>query len=174
MATKAIVGIVCAIGLSGCGDFAPPKSACDQETTKSAIRQIFQQDIESRMDDPRITVESNDIMEGVTVSLESVRADSFRRKTNTYACKADLHVTLPDSAVSKYAGEQTFKTLLANTGVIATSDGLRAPVVYTWQSADNGQIQHVVIRGQDPLVQSVIAFAIKGAFDFAPAGGALP
>lgn len=165
MVRKAAIGSVCALAVSSCGFFGQPNVGCNEESTKGLVQQALEEEVESQLKDPRITVGLADVMKGITISIDAVRADSFDEKINKHSCKADMSITLPAAVAPQFESNPILKNLLEQEGVSVTPSGVKGPVQYTSQSADDGEKHYVEVVGHKPLAMSVASAALMGAFN---------
>lgn len=156
---------ISAFALSGCGFFGEPNVGCNEDSTKELVKNILIQEIEKKLDDPRVKVAHSAVIEKLSVSVDNVRADSFDEKINKHACKADLSVSLPMIAVSAFSSTPMIKGIIAQEGMSITANGVQGPIQYTSQSADGGEKHYVEMMGHTPLAEAVSLAAIMGAFN---------
>lgn len=163
MFEKVLAVSVPAVLLAGCG-FLQPDVGCNETSTQDLVKQILQQEIEKKFNDPRVQVAYQAVAGQLAITVDSIRTEAQDEKINKHTCKADLSVSLPAEAVSAFNGNPLISALIEQEGMSMTPGGIKAPIQYTSQAADGGKNHYVEVSGHVPLAEAVSLAAIMGAF----------
>lgn len=157
--------------LGGCEQLFGPKVGCADDNTVKLVRQIFDQELGKQLDSPLVRANADAVRSAITVSVDTILADSADKSVHKYTCRATLSVKLPAAALEK-TGNPFALALIGGEGVQATPQGLQVPVTYTSQLTANGKEQYVEMQGHVPLASAIGGLALLGSF--APAAASAP